>query len=377
MPFAIDDGKINRLIAQTGGKKYAKNILNNSRLNLKDFLAIISVDETDKDFFEELASKAQKLTRTRFGCVKGLYIPLYLSSSCHNVCSYCGFSKNNRVKRKTLNENEIRDELCEIYGKGFKNILLVSGELENFKNIEYLNSAVCIAKELGFHSIGVELGALDEPSASLLAKSGAQCFVLYQETYHQNSYKKTHLAGQKTDYDFRIDGAERAIRSGFRQVTLGFLAGLYDPHFDSSAFYEHLHYLKKKHWDIEFSISLPRLRRAYGMDNGFEIISDVKYAQILMGLRLAFPDAPINLSTRESARFRDGMANICATHLSVESKTTPGGYAREVDGLEQFSVSDDRNIDELSRALNAMGYDVHFKDWEIELNRQNGQLEWK
>lgn len=338
-------------------------------LSISDFSALVTCDG-GAEFIERLAAKAKFLTGVRFGRVKGLYIPLYLSSACHNVCKYCGFSKNNRVKRKTLSTGEIKNELNGIYEKGFRNILLVSGELHDFKNSQYLAAAVETAREIGFQSIAVELGALDDKSAALLARSGAQSFVLYQETYHRKTYAKVHPEGQKADYPFRLGGAERAIEAGFKQITLGFLAGLYDPLYEALCLYSHINHLKKEHWEVEFSMSIPRLTLAYGAENNFHNVSDTRYAQILMAFRLAFPEIAINLSTREEPPFRDGMANICITHLSVESKTTPGGYVEEGgDLLEQFSIGDKRSLADLTETLFRMGYDFHFKDWEMELNK--------
>ena len=369
MAFSINDKEIDSLLDRQYAKSDALKAIDKETLSINDFSALISC-EGDAEFMERLAAKAKSLTGMRFGRVKGLYIPLYLSSSCHNICTYCGFSKDNRVKRKTLSVDEIANELNGIYAKGFRNILLVSGELHDFKNSNYLADAVETAKTVGFQSIAVELGALDDKSAALLARSGAQSFVLYQESYHRQTYAKVHPEGQKADYTFRIGGIERAIDAGFRQVTLGFLAGLYDPSFEALSLYSHIHYLKNRYWDVEFSMSIPRMRLAYGAKDVFHKVSDAKYAQTVMSFRLAFPEIAINLSTREAPEFRDGMANICVTHLSVESKTFPGGYVEEEGGLlEQFSIGDDRSLEELTGTLSRMGYDFHFKDWEMELNR--------
>jgi 2-iminoacetate synthase len=236
--------------------------------------------------------------------------------------------------------------------------------------MEYLAECVETARSAGFHSIAVEIGALDKEMARLLAKSGAQSFVLYQETYHKDTYGKVHTGGLKRDYRYRLGGAERAIEAGFRQVTLGFLAGLYDARFEALALFKHLSYLKERHWEVEYAVSFPRFNPAQGVESKFKRISDRGYAKILMAFRLAFPEVSINLSTRETPHFRDGMSAICVTHLSVESKTHPGGYTEEgTEGLEQFSIHDGRSIEEMTRALKGIGYDVHFKDWEMELNR--------
>jgi len=370
MSFAVDESKIESLLSDSRSGAEAFTALDRERLSIEDFAAILLYDENDAVFSEKLARRAQSVTEARFGRVKGLYIPLYLSNSCHNECAYCGFSVSNRMKRKTLTPAETAKELDLIYRKGFRNVLLVSGELNDFKNIGYLEESVEIAKKIGFHSISVELGALDENSAHRLAKAGAQNFVLYQETYHRPTYRRVHIKGLKADYAFRLGGPERAISAGFRQVALGFLVGLANPLFEALALYGHLAWLKKRHWDIEFAVSFPRIREAVGMDDGFITISDRRYARMLMAFRLAFPEIAINLSTRETPAFRDGMANICATHLSVESKTSPGGYVSDNgDRLEQFAICDNRSLDEMIEQLARMGYDVHFKDWEMELNR--------
>ena len=368
--FIPNEEEINSLLARPYPESKPFEAIGKENLTTEDFASIINMDGDNFKFFEKLAERARKITHMRFGLVKGLYIPLYLSNACHNSCTYCGFSMNNRVKRTTLKIDDVRKELQAIYSKGFRNILLVSGELKNFSNREYLAESAAIARETGFHSIAVELGVLDEESAEMLARAGAQSFVLYQETYHRETYDKVHVDGLKKDYSLRLNGIEKAIQAGFKQATLGFLTGLYDYKFEAVALYSHLTFLKKKFHEIEFSVSFPRLTLASGVSSGFEKVSDKNYARMLMAFRLAFPEVSINLSTRETPAFRDGMSRICVTHLSVESKTQPGGYSNgAVEELEQFSIHDGRNLDEMTAALKHLGYDVHFKDWEMELNK--------
>ncbi|MDH5543120.1 MAG: radical SAM protein [Nitrospinota bacterium] len=368
--FSLNENELEEILARRSNASRPYEALGKEHLFIDDFASILKKDDGDPEFFEKLAQRAREITNMRFGLVKGLYIPLYLSNACHNSCTYCGFSIDNRVKRVTLKIEEVHNELKTIYAKGFRNILLVSGELKDFSNREYLAECVKAARDRGFHSIAVELGALDGESAKMLAKAGAQSFVLYQETYHRETYGKIHTGGLKKDFDLRLQGIGRAIEAGFKQATLGFLAGLHDYRFEALALYSHLSFLKKEYRDIEFSVSFPRLTQAYGVRGSFERVKDKSYATMLMAFRLAFPEVSINLSTRETPAFRDGMSRICATHLSVESKTQPGGYIEGENGeLEQFTVHDGRTLDEMTAALKRMGYDVHFKDWEMELNR--------
>ena len=345
-------------------------VLDKETIDVDDFRVLVYSD-IDDSAFEKLAKKARQTTLKRFGRVKGLYIPLYLSNYCDNACAYCGFSKDNDIARKTLTFDEIEAELNDIYSRGFRNVLFVSGECINFKNIQYFKKSIEIAKDIGFHSICVELGALPEDYCKILTKAGAESFTLYQETYHEPTYKKVHIKGLKTDYKYRLNGQARALGGGFHRVLFGFLCGLYDARFEAIEMFKHIKNIRKKYWEAETGISLPRITNAEGVDHEKYKIDDKLYARILMAFRLAFPDIMIALSTRENKNFRDGMSDICVTHLSVESKTMPGGYhSANEDDLEQFSVNDSRTLQEMIQSLKSKNYDICVKDWQSELNKK-------
>jgi 2-iminoacetate synthase len=368
--FNLDDQKILKYLDSSKNLKNFSNILQKDHFDLteEDFACLICAD-IDDNLYEKLALKAREITLKRFGMVKGLYIPLYLSNFCNNSCIYCGFRKENKISRKTLTNEEIEQELTDIYQKGFRNILLVSGEWNNFENINYLANGVKIAKKIGFHSISVELGSLPEEYSKKLTEAGSEIFVLYQETYHPETYDKVHISGLKKNYQYRLDAHERALKAGFRKVNFGFLAGLFDAKFEALAMYQHLQYIRKNFYSAEIGISIPRITNAIGVDVEKYHVDDKLYARILMAFRLAFPDITISLSTRENKIFRDGMTDICITHLSVESKTMPGGYhSSNKQDLEQFAVVDDRNMSEIIFMLKNKGYDIHVKDWEQSLS---------
>lgn len=371
MRFELNTKDVEKIVENTFCTDDVIGALSKTRLSEIDFLALLS-DAADL-YVEKIANKAKKITEERHGKVKGFYIPLYLSNVCQNQCSYCGFNSENKVKRHTLTVDEIKTELNEIYERGYRAILLVAGEYKDFSNIDFLKTAVELAKKRGFQSISVEFGALDEESSKKLVDAGADSFVLYQETYHPETYSKVHLKGKKADYDFRLQGFSRAINAGFSKVTLGFLAGLHhDYKYEVLSIFRHMQYLKKNFWDTTFCLSIPRLSAAEGAGEVEYPVSERKLLKILSAFRLAFPDMPILLSTRECEQFRDGMTNICVTHLSCESKTTPGGNATENDDLEQFEITDDRNLSEMVSVIKKMGFDPLFKDWQIELNKIEG-----
>ena len=218
-----------------------------------------------------------------------------------------------------------------------------------------------MAKEIGFPSVAVEFGALEENLNRDLVKNGADQFVLYQETYHQPTYEKVHLKGKKRDYDYRMKGIKRAIDAGFKKISLGFLGGLYDFHFESLSLFRHLKELIKSHPECHFSLSFPRLTKAVGMDSFPFILSDIEYLKMLCTFRLAFPRVSINLSTRESIPMREAILKICANYISAESITSPGQSENE---LNQFEIKDNRSLKELSSKIKSMGFNIHFKDWE-------------
>ena len=366
--FNLDEKKVFDYLNQKYSADNFLKILSKDNLTEQDFACLVCAD-IDDSLSEKLALKARELTLKRFGMVKGLYIPLYLSNFCNNSCIYCGFRKDNKISRKTLTYSEIEQELTDIYKKGFRNILLVSGEWNNFENINYLEQSVLIAKKIGFQSISVELGSLPEEYSKKLSQAGSEIFVLYQETYHPETYDKVHISGLKKNYQFRLDAHERALKAGFRKANFGFLAGLFDARFEAISMFQHLKYIRQNFYSAEIGMSIPRITNAAGVDIQKYHVDDKLYARILMAFRLAFSDITISLSTRENQNFRDGMTDICITHLSTESKTMPGGYHSDnKEDLEQFAVVDNRNMSEMISMLKTKGYDIHVKDWHQSLN---------
>ncbi|OUR97761.1 hypothetical protein A9Q84_06055 [Halobacteriovorax marinus] len=357
-----------RIKSVNKGNTNISHILNSKKHSIseEEFLTLIS--EEANPYIEKIALRAKQLTELRHGLVKGIYIPLYLSNICHNDCTYCGFSIKNKVRRKALTAEEISIELTNIYNRGYRNILLVSAERNGFSDIDYLKSAVALAKKIGFQSIASEFGAVDTEQASKLKRAGSDSFVLYQETFHVETYNRVHLFGLKKEYQHRLDGVTRAIEGGFQKVTLGFLGGLADYQFEALSLYRHFKYLQLNHWDVQFSLSIPRLNDAEGAIKSSYPVSDLTLTKLLSAFRISFPEMPILLSTRESKELRDGLTQICVTSLSCESKTTPGGYVQSNEELEQFSIDDTRSLTTLVNDLEKVGLEPVFKDWQIDLN---------
>ena len=63
--------------------------------DINDFAALIS--PAAKPFINEMVAESERLTLQRFGKTVSLFAPLYLSNTCANECTYCGFSMSNAI----------------------------------------------------------------------------------------------------------------------------------------------------------------------------------------------------------------------------------------------------------------------------------------
>ncbi|MBF0387498.1 MAG: radical SAM protein [Candidatus Omnitrophica bacterium] len=283
------------------------------------------LNDPSRERLEELAAEASRLTRQYFGRAIGLYTPLYLSNYCASHCVYCGFHSHNKIDRIKLSCEDIKAELQAIARTGVRNILLLTGESPQATPLEYLAKAVTLAKE-HFQGIALEIYPLSEPEYHALYLAGADGITLYQETYDPLRYGEVHLAGQKKDYAFRRDAPARIARAGMRQISLGILLGLGPLAADLAALYAHLRELEIEFPGVEYSLSFPRLRTIKARSFAGTPIDDITFVKILCLTRTLFPRVGINLSTRESAAFRNRALELSITKISVGSRTTVGGY---------------------------------------------------
>lgn len=329
--------------------------------NLEDFKALIS--PAAAPYLEQMAQQSHALTQKRFGKTIQLYIPLYLSNECHNICTYCGFSLNIDISRKTLNDEEIIAEVKAIKQLGYDHVLIVTGEANKTVGIEYLLNAVQLIKPY-FSSISMEVQPLKQEEYEALIKEGLNTVLVYQETYDKADYKKHHPKGRKSNFNWRLETPDRLGKSGIHKIGIGVLIGLEDWRTDSFFCAEHLNYLEKTYWKTKYSISFPRLRPCA---NGIElksIMSDKELVQLICAYRLYNQEVELSMSTRESETFRDHVLKLGVTSISCDSKTDPGGYASGQENLEQFEISDDRKTSEFIEVIKKQGYEAVWKDWD-------------
>lgn len=334
---------------------------------------------------ESMAQLSRSLTLRHFGRAIRLFAPLYLSNECINSCKYCGFARENAILRVTLEIEEVLREARHLAKEGFRNILLVAGEHPKFVSNGYLEQCVkALAAETP--AISLEVGPMETEEYVPLVNAGAEGLIVYQETYHRETYAEMHTFGPKKDYDWRLDTPERAYAAGFRRIGIAPLFGLWDWREEAVSLAMHAEHLLKNCWKAHLTVSMPRLRPAAGGFQPRYFIPDREFVQLVCALRITFPQVGIVLSTRESPALRDALVSLGVTMISAGSHTEPGGYtgqgrealhhtvrgkkvdltikAPDANATEQFVIADERSAADVAALLRRKGLEPVWKDWD-------------
>lgn len=335
--------------------------LQKSKHNLDDFLIMLSPVAASE--LETMAAMAQRITQKRFGKTIQLFAPMYLSNECQNICTYCGFSLYNKIKRKTLSNVEIMHEAMVLKQMGVNHILLVSGEANKIVGVDYFLNVIQLLRP-HFANISIEVQPLETEEYQALQKAGVHSVLVYQETYHREVYKQYHPKGKKSNFNYRLETPDRIGKSGMHKIGLGVLLGLEDWRVDSFFNALHIDYLQKNYWQTKYSVSFPRLRPAEGIIEPNFIMEDRDLLQLICAYRIWNADLEISISTRESEKFRNNIIALGATSMSAASKTNPGGYEVDKGSLEQFEICDERSMEDFKKVIKQKGYDPVMKDWD-------------
>ncbi|MES2661470.1 MAG: 2-iminoacetate synthase ThiH [Verrucomicrobiota bacterium] len=357
---------------------------------MRRFLQLVS-EETGGPL-EALARQSQQVTRRHFGKTMRLFAPLYVSNECVNNCKYCGFSRDAAIFRTTLTVDQVVTEARHLHGLGFRNVLLVAGEHPKFVSDGYLQKCLDALKPF-IPTLALEVGPMEDDQYAEIVGHGAEGLVVYQETYHRETYQQLHTAGPKKNFDWRLDCPERAYAGGFRRIGIGALFGLANWKFEALALCAHLEYLYKHCWKAQFTVAFPRMR-PYAGNYEYEpdpdlYLPDKAFVRLIAIFRLLFPQVGIVVSTREPAALRDAIATLGVTHMSAGAKTEPGGYTgaggddlhltikgRRVElqeksgcekATEQFQIHDTRSPAEVAEMLRGLNLDPVWKDWDESL----------
>ena len=333
-------------------------------IGLDEVAALTTI--SDPELLGELFAAARKVKDEIYGRRLVLFAPLYISNLCANECLYCAFrARNTSIKRHALSQAEIADEVRILINQGHKRVLLVAGESyprEGFsyvlKSIETVYSVKEGNGEIRRVNANVAPLTIDEFKQLKAARIGT--YQLFQETYHEATYKAVHLGGKKADYHWRVTAPDRAMQAGIDDLGIGVLFGLCDWRFELLAIMQHVRHLERHFGVGPHTISVPRLEPATGSDMAShppKPVSDVDFRKIVAILRLAVPYTGIIMSTRENASLRRETFALGVSQISAGSRTNPGGYG---DGEQldrsQFSLGDHRSLDEVVKDVAELGY---------------------
>lgn len=316
---------------------------------------------------QEIYKLAEQIKKDFYGNRIVMFAPLYLSNYCVNGCTYCPYHlKNKHIARKQLTQEEIRREVIALQDMGHKRLALEAGEdpvrntmdyyLESIKtiySIKHKNGAI--------RRVNINIAATTVDNYRLLKEAGIGTYILFQETYHKESYLALHPTGPKHDYNYHTEAMDRAMEGGIDDVGIGVLFGLDKYRYEFAGLLMHAEHLEAAFGVGPHTISVPRLRHADDInadefDNG---IDDDTFAKIVACIRIAVPYTGMIISTRESQKCRERVLHLGVSQISGGSRTSVGGYCEpEPDDAksEQFDVSDTRTLDEVVRWLMEMDY---------------------
>jgi 2-iminoacetate synthase len=349
-------------LARGAARSDVQRALDSPSPGAADFAALISPEGGDR--LEEMAARALQTTRRHFGNTVSLYVPLYLSNYCSSGCSYCGFASDRAQRRSRLDREGILRELDAIRSMGFDEVLLLTGERSSHTGFDYILEAVALAAKR-FAAVAIEAFPMSVEEYRMLAGAGCMMVTIYQETYDRVEYARLHRWGPKRDYGYRLETPARVLEAGIRMAGMGVLLGLSDPQLDVISLYCHVIRLHRHYWQSGISLSFPRICPQEGGYIPPHPVDDRYLAQFIFAFRICLPEFPLVLSTRESPRFRDGMAGLGINKMSIASRTTVGGYTEEPGSApEQFQISDDRNVETFCAMLRTKGLEPVFKNWD-------------
>lgn len=311
----------------------------------------------NEEILEEVYSLAEQIKKDFYGNRIVMFAPLYLSNYCINGCEYCPYHlKNKHIPRKKLTQEEVRAEVIALQDMGHKRLAIEAGEDPVNNPIEYILECIKTIysvkhKNGAIRRVNVNIAATTVENYRKLKDAGIGTYILFQETYHKESYEKLHPTGPKHDYAYHTEAMDRAMEGGIDDVGLGVLYGLELYRYEFAALLMHAEHLEAVHGVGPHTISMPRIKRADDIDpSAFDnSISDDIFAKLCALVRIAVPYTGMIISTRESQAVRKRLLHLGISQISGASRTSVGGYTEDIrpTDTEQFDVSDQRTLDEV------------------------------
>ena len=333
-------------------------------LSHREAAVLLLCDIPEKN--EQLYKLAEEIKLAFYGNRIVMFAPLYLSNYCVNGCVYCPYHHQNKhICRKKLTQEEVRQEVIALQDMGHKRLAIEAGEDPVNNPIEYILECIDTIysikhKNGAIRRVNVNIAATTVENYRKLKDAGIGTYILFQETYHKESYEKLHPTGPKHNYAYHTEAMDRAMEGGIDDVGLGVLFGLELYKYEFVGLMMHAEHLEAVHGVGPHTISVPRIKRADDIDPDVfdNSISDEMFEKIIACIRIAVPYTGMIISTRESEEVRGKVLNMGISQISGASRTSVGGYTEEErpHDSEQFDVSDQRTLDEVVRWLMEKGH---------------------
>ena len=349
-------------------EKLITEILNKAKerkgLNHREASVLLACELEDKN--KELYALAKQIKQDFYGNRIVMFAPLYLSNYCVNGCVYCPYhAKNKHIARKKLTQEQVKAEVIALQDMGHKRLAIEAGEDPVNNPIEYIleciNTIYSVKHKNGaIRRVNVNIAATTVENYKKLRDAGIGTYILFQETYHKESYKKLHPTGPKSNYEYHTEAMDRAMQGGIDDVGLGVLFGLELYRYEFAGLLMHAEHLEAAFGVGPHTISVPRICPADDInpDEFNNSISDEIFEKIVACIRVAVPYTGMIVSTRESQKTREKVLNLGVSQLSGGSRTSVGGYVEpeEEENSKQFDISDNRSLDEVVNWLMKLGY---------------------
>jgi len=331
---------------------------NKKGLTHRDIASLLQSE--DEDDLKQIFKIARDIKNEIYGKRIVIFAPLYLSDYCVNNCVYCGYKRDNNFKRRKLTKEEIQEEVVLLEKMGHKRLAIEAGEDPANCDIDYILESIKAIYETynengNIRRVNINIAATTVENYKKLKSVDIGTYILFQETYHKPTYEKMHLNGPKANYDYHLTAFNRAIEAGIDDVGAGVLFGLYDYKFEVLSLMLHNEYLEKEYGVGFHTISVPRIKKAEGMELSLfpHIVTDDEFKKIVAIIRLAVPFTGIILSTRETHEMRKEIIEYGVSQISAGSCTGVGGYKENEDekSISQFELSDNRKPFEVIKEL--------------------------
>lgn len=334
-------------------------------LSHREAMVLLDCEIPEKN--DEIFRLAEQIKRDFYGNRIVMFAPLYLSNYCVNGCVYCPYHHtNSHIVRKKLTQDEIRKEVIALQDMGHKRLAIEAGEDPINNPIEYILESIQTIysikhKNGAIRRVNVNIAATTVENYRKLKEAGIGTYILFQETYHKESYEKLHPTGPKHDYSYHTEAMDRAMEGGIDDVGIGVLFGLEMYRYEFAGLLMHAEHLEAVHGVGPHTISVPRIRHADDIDpDTFDnSIDDDTFAKIVACIRISVPYTGMIISTRESQKCRERVLHLGISQISGGSRTSVGGYVEPElpeESSAQFDVSDTRSLDEVVNWLMKLGY---------------------